>query len=165
MGRIFIFGDDIDTDVIAPGGYLHLTIENLKKHCMEAIYPDFWKDVTKGDIIIAGKNFGTGSSREQAPVVLMELGISLILARSFARIFFRNAVNVGLLIGTFGGTVEFKQGDTADLDIKRGKLIRTTDQKEIEFKSPSGALADILSAGGIIAYTLKKQGKTHENQH
>ena len=121
MGRIFVFGDDIDTDVIAPGGYLHLKIEDVKKHCMEAIYPDFWKEVSKGDVIIAGKNFGTGSSREQAPVVLMELGISLILARSFARIFFRNAVNVGLPIGTIADPSEFKAGDIAEIDLeKRG---------------------------------------------
>ena len=159
MSRIFVFGDDIDTDVIAPGGYLHLGIEDVKKHCMEAIYPDFWKDVSKGDIIVAGKNFGTGSSREQAPVVLMELGISLILATSFARIFFRNAVNVGLPIGTITGPLEFKQGDVVNFNLERGYLVRETDQKQIKFKALSGALADILSEGGIIPYTLKKLGR------
>ena len=159
MSRIFVFGDDIDTDVIAPGGYLHLGIEDVKKHCMEAIYPDFWKDVSKGDIIVAGKNFGTGSSREQAPVVLMELGISLILATSFARIFFRNAVNVGLPIGTITGPLEFKQGDDINFDLEKGELIRAADHKAIKFKAPSGALADILSEGGIIPYTLKKLGR------
>lgn len=160
MGRVFIFGDDIDTDIIAPGGYLHLKIDDVKKHCMEAIYPDFWKDVAKGDIIIAGKNFGTGSSREQAPVVLMELGISLILARSFARIFFRNAVNVGLPIGTLSGPVGLKQGDIADINVKEGKLVRISDGLEVRFAAPTGALADILSQGGIIPYTMKKLEKS-----
>ncbi len=165
MGRIFVFGDDIDTDVIAPGGYLHLGIEDVKKHCMEAIYPDFWKDVSKGDVIIAGKNFGTGSSREQAPVVLMELGVSLILARSFARIFFRNAVNVGLPIGTIAGPSEFKAGDIAEIDLEKGVLIRAADHKEIYFKAPSGALADILAEGGIITHTLKKLKGSSAGRH
>ena len=160
MARIFVFGDNIDTDVIAPGGYLHLGIEETKKHCMEAIYRDFWKDVSKGDIIIAGKNFGTGSSREQAPAVLKELGISLILAKSFARIFFRNAVNIGLPIGTIDGEVKIETGDTAEVNLDKGELLDSTSHERIKFRSPSGALSEILSEGGIIPYTLKKIGKS-----
>lgn len=161
MGRIFVFGDDIDTDVIAPGGYLHLGVQEVKKHCMEAVKPDFWKEVRAGDILMAGKNFGTGSSREQAPVVLMDLGISLVLARSFARIFFRNAVNVGLSIGVIEDRLDFKDGDTVEINLDSGKIIRKADGRELKFTPPSGALKDILASGGIIPYTLKRIGKQH----
>ncbi len=160
MPKAFVFGDNIDTDVIAPGGYLHLSIDQVKMHSMEAIFPDFPKMVEKGDILVAGKNFGSGSSREQAPVVLMELGISLVVAKGFARLFFRNAVNVGLSIGTIIGSTDIAQGDLVTYDVAGGEIRNVSKGTVTRFSQPQGALNDILNEGGIVPYTLKKLGRS-----
>ncbi|MCL4341984.1 MAG: 3-isopropylmalate dehydratase [Candidatus Thermoplasmatota archaeon] len=160
MPKAFVFGDNIDTDVIAPGGYLHLGIDQVKMHSMEAIFPDFWKSVSKGDILVAGKNFGSGSSREQAPVVLIELGISLVVAKSFARLFFRNAVNVGLPIGVINDLTDISQGDPIEYNLARGEIRNQRSGSLTRFTPPQGALADILNEGGIVPYTLKKLSRS-----
>ncbi len=160
MPKAFVFGDNIDTDVIAPGGYLHLSIDQVKMHSMEAIFPDFPKMVEKGDILVAGNNFGSGSSREQAPVVLMELGISLVVAKGFARLFFRNAVNVGLSIGTIIGSTDIAQGDLVSYDVAGGEIRNVSKGTVTRFSPPQGALNDILNEGGIVPYTLKKLGRS-----
>ena len=99
QGRVFKFGDDIDTDIIVPATYLStFDPAELAKHCMEYTDPDFYKQVNKGDIVVAGKNFGCGSSREHAPIALKGCGVSIVIAKSFARIFYRNALNIGLYI-------------------------------------------------------------------
>jgi len=153
MARIFLFGNNIDTDVIAPGGYLHLPLESQKVHCFESIYPNFSKRAKKGDIIIAGENFGSGSSREQAPALLKEIGIVGVFAKSFSRLFFRNAINVGLFVGTYSSDNMFSDFDEV-LVLFENEEIRSQNSV-LRFISPSGIPKDILMAGGMINFAKK----------
>jgi 3-isopropylmalate dehydratase small subunit len=153
-GRVFIFGDNIDTDVIAPGGFLHLGLDVLKMHSMEAVDKNFHTEVGNGDILVTGRNFGGGSSREQAPLVLKELGIELVLAVSFARIFFRNAINVGLMISTISEDEYryFQNEKTARYDPARGLVNLDISNRVIKIKQPEEPLSGIISAGGLVNY-------------
>jgi 3-isopropylmalate dehydratase small subunit len=156
--RVFLFGDNIDTDIIAPGAYLHLPMGVLKMHCMEALDRNFPGNVKQGDILVAGSNFGTGSSREQAPLALKELGIELILAVSFARIFFRNAVNVGMNVGVIS-EVDYstiRDGETIEFNDKTSSLTLKSTGKAVKCESPDGPLKEIISAGGLINYVREK---------
>ncbi|MHB1709087.1 MAG: LeuD/DmdB family oxidoreductase small subunit [Thermoplasmataceae archaeon] len=163
-GRIFLFGDNIDTDIIAPGGYLHLSIEVLKMHCMEALDRNFSGKVNQGDIVVAGRNFGTGSSREQAPVALKELGIQIVLAVSFARIFFRNAVNVGLNIGIISESdySAIQDGEAAEFNNESGILTLKTRGMVVKYDPPRGPLEEIILSGGLVNYVRKKLGTSTE---
>ncbi|HOO54905.1 MAG TPA: 3-isopropylmalate dehydratase, partial [Methanothrix sp.] len=115
-GKAWVFGDDVDTDVIIPGPYLRTkNIKELACHAMEGLDPDFAKNVKPGDVIVAGKNFGCGSSREQAPLALREAGVACVVAKSFARIFYRNAINVGLPV--VEADVECREGDEVEVDL------------------------------------------------
>jgi 3-isopropylmalate dehydratase small subunit len=161
-GKVFIFGDNIDTDVIAPGGFLHLGLDVLKLHSMEAVNANFHTEVGNGDILVAGRNFGGGSSREQAPLVLKELGIELVLAVSFARIFFRNAINVGLMISTISEDEYryFQNEKTARYDPGRWLVSLDMSHRVVEINQPGEPLWSIISAGGLVNYVkmrLKKQ--------
>jgi methanogen homoaconitase small subunit len=151
-GRVWKFGDHIDTDVIIPGKYLRTTdMKVFAAHAMEGIDPDFSSNVHQGDIIVAGENFGCGSSREQAPLALKHAGISCVVARSFARIFFRNAINVGLPI--IEADIECAQGDVCNIDLQQGK-VRCSDKDYPGTKLP-GFLLEILTDGGLVAHRKK----------
>ena len=150
MPRIFLLGDNIDTDNIAPGGFLHLPIERQVEHCLESVINGFSSMVSKGDIIIAGDNFGTGSSREQAPVLLKMIGIQAVFATSFSRLFFRNSINVGLYPGTYSGTNPFTQGDTVNIDFSENRIYNA--RATLKFNPPAGILREILDIGGAINY-------------
>ncbi|MDS0256227.1 3-isopropylmalate dehydratase [Thermoplasmatales archaeon AK] len=152
-GTVHLLGDNIDTDMLAPGGYLHLGIETLKNHCLEAIDPDWSSRVSPGDIVVAGRNFGCGSSREQAAIVLKELGIALVLARSFARIFYRNAINVGLPIGIIKDDVRFAEGERVNYSLER-KEVRAG--QIVAFTGVTGPLKEILDSGGLVQYVAKE---------
>ena len=155
-GRVWKFGDNIDTDVIIPGKYLRTTdMSVFAAHVMEGINPQFSQKVKKGDIIVAGKNFGCGSSREQAPLALKHAGISCIVARSFARIFFRNAINVGLPIMEAG--IDCEEGDTVEIDLEKG-LVKNRNQAYAGTKLPD-FLLDILIDGGLVEHRKKKARK------
>lgn len=150
-GKAFIFGDDVDTGQIIPGEYVVLTDpDELATHVFEDIDPGFKDKVAKGDIIIAGKNFGTGASREHAPKAIKFSGVSAIIAKSFARIFYRNAINIGLFALTLPQVDEFNEGDRVSIDLGEGKVINLTQNKEYEFQLPHRVLLDVFSAGGII---------------
>ncbi|MCW6170786.1 MAG: 3-isopropylmalate dehydratase [Thermoplasmatales archaeon] len=153
MARIFLFGNNIDTDVIAPGGYLHLPLESQKVHCFESIYPNFSKQVKRDDIIIAGENFGSGSSREQAPALLREIGIGGVFAKSFSRLFFRNAINVGLFVGTYNFDTLFSDCDEVTVSFEDEEI--RSQNSVLHFTSPSGIPRDILMAGGMINFAKK----------
>ncbi|KAA8921866.1 3-isopropylmalate dehydratase [Thermoplasma sp.] len=157
-GRVFILGDNIDTDVIAPAGYLHLGIAALKDHALEAVRPDFHTSVRPGDIIIAGRNFGYGSSREQAPAVLKDLGIGIILARSFARIFFRNSINIGLPLGIIREVGDINDGDYVNYEPESGKIYDDDGNAVVLFTGPGGPLSEILEEGGMVDFIRKKLG-------
>jgi methanogen homoaconitase small subunit len=147
-GRAWKYGDNIDTDVIIPGKYLRTTdLKSLGEHAMEGITPGFRPSA--GDVIVAGKNFGCGSSREQAPLALKYSGISCVVARSFARIFFRNAINVGLPIME-AETAEINDGEIVEVDLDEG-VVRAGG-REYEGTRLPGFLQDILRAGGLVAY-------------
>jgi len=151
-GRTWKFGDNIDTDVIIPGKYLRTTdMSVFASHVMEGIDPGFSKKVRNGDIIVAGKNFGCGSSREQAPLALKHAGIKCIVAESFARIFFRNAVNVGLPI--IEARIDCKEGAIIEIDLMNG-IVRN-DQKTYPATKLPDFLLEILSDGGLVEHRKK----------
>jgi len=160
MGKVFKYGDDVNTDVIFPGKYTY-TIddpEEMAKHAMEDLDPTFMDRVKEGDIIVAGKNFGMGSSREQAVTCLVYSGIKAIIAKSFARIFFRNAINNGLPAIIHSEAVNaIREGDEVEVDLKDG-LIKTLD-KEFSFEPYPERLLEILQAGSLIEWVGKKLAK------
>ncbi|MFZ3169838.1 MAG: homoaconitase small subunit [Candidatus Methanoperedens sp.] len=151
-GKAWKFGDNIDTDVIIPGKYLRTTDMNVfASHVMEGIDPEFPKKVRKGDIIVAGKNFGCGSSREQAPLALKYAGIACIVAESFARIFFRNAINVGLPI--IEARIDCKEGDNIEIDLEKG-IVKNNGKTYPATKLPD-FLREILADGGLVEHRKK----------
>ncbi|VVB89191.1 Isopropylmalate/citramalate isomerase small subunit [uncultured archaeon] len=152
-GRVWKFGDNIDTDVIIPGKYLRTTdMSVFASHVLEGIDPQFSKKVQKGDIIVAGKNFGCGSSREQAPLALKHAGVACIVAESFARIFFRNAINVGLPI--IEAKVDCEEGDIIEIDLGKG-LVKNKDRSYRGTRLPD-FLREILVDGGLVEHRKKK---------
>jgi len=153
-GKVWKFGDDIDTDIIIPGRYLILRGEDeLAEHAMEGLDPEFPKKVNKGDVIVAGKNFGCGSSREHAPVALKGAGISVVVAESFARIFYRNAINVGLpLLEAKDISKKVSEGDEVDIDMDKGILKDLNTSEEFEVKGLPDFMLEILNKGGLIPY-------------
>ncbi|HUW42917.1 MAG TPA: 3-isopropylmalate dehydratase [Thermoplasmata archaeon] len=153
-GRAWVFGDAVDTDVIIPGQYLDdYSPEFLAKHVMEGIDPTFSSRVTKGDIVVAGKYFGIGSSREQAAIALKTAGVGIILAESFARIFFRNAINLGMLPIVCPGCARmFRSGDELCVDVEQGKAFDSKDPKRsLDFKPLSPMISKIYEVGGLVS--------------
>lgn len=155
-GRAFVFGDDIDTDALAPGRYMKASIEELARHCLEAIAPDFADAVRPGDIVVAGRNFGMGSSREQAAQALKELGVSAVVARSFGGIFLRNALNLGLPVMTCAGTDAVRAGDRVSVDLARGELINETQGTVMQGDPLPAFLLDMLADGGLVPHLERK---------
>ncbi|MBN1677357.1 MAG: 3-isopropylmalate dehydratase small subunit [Candidatus Thermoplasmatota archaeon] len=160
-GRVWKFGDDVNTDMIIPGRYLdRYDPKHLASHAMEGADKDFASKVRPDDIVIAGKNFGCGSSREQAVVALKESGVSAVIAKSFARIFYRNAINLGLLVIASDSAAEvFKDGDMVAVDLG-GSAVRSKDGTKMAplHKPPERAMA-ILRAGGLIPYIKSSLGR------
>lgn len=155
-GRVWILGNDVDTDVIIPGKYLRTTdMQVFADHAMEGIDPEFPRKVRKGDIIVAGDNFGCGSSREQAPLALKHAGVSCVVARYFARIFFRNAINVGLPL--IEANVECREGDNVEISLLEG-TVKANGQTYQGNKLPD-FLLEILTDGGLVAHRKAAQRK------
>ncbi|HHH79499.1 MAG: 3-isopropylmalate dehydratase small subunit [Thermoplasmata archaeon] len=159
-GKAWVFGDDIDTDQIFPGAYLTLTdVEEMGKHAMEGVpgREDFAKKVAKGDIIVAGKNFGCGSSREQAPIAIKGSGVSVVVAKSFARIFYRNAVNIGLPIIECKEVEKIHDGDTLEIDLVTGDIKNETRNLRLKGTPVTSLEFEIMEAGGLIPYLKHKE--------
>ena len=156
-GHVFKYGDNVDTDVIIPARYLNsFDAQELASHAMADIDPDFVKKVQPGDLIVAGENFGCGSSREQAPSVLKALGIKAVIARSFARIFFRNAINIGLPVIVCKDLYDHvEDGGEAELDLSAGTV--TVDGQVFSCTKLPEYMQKILSAGGLIASLNKEE--------
>ena len=150
-GRVWVLGDDIDTDIIIPTEYLALkTIDDMKQYGFSPLRPELAGEIRKGDIIVAGKNFGCGSSREQAPEIIKALGIQCVIAKSFARIFFRNSINLGLpLIVCKGISKEVKAGQELTLDIAKGTVTVKETGKVYACDRLGDQAMKILEAGGI----------------
>lgn len=157
-GRAWLFGDQINTDVLAPGYAMKLPPEELARHCLEAVDPDFAKSVRRGDIIVAGRNFGLGSSREQAAASLVTLGVGAVLAKSFARIFYRNAINIGLPVVAINLLGEVAAGDVLKLDLACGVLTHGKDGRHQSLHPMPEHIIQILQAGGLMAQLKQKMG-------
>lgn len=156
-GKAWKFGDSIDTDVITPTKYLSLPVEELKTHVLEPINPQLAQDIRPGDIIVGGKNFGCGSSREQAVMALKAVQIGAIVAESFARIFFRNAIAQGLPILTCPQASQyFEEGDEVELDIKKATVTNISRNNVIQGVPLTQDMLEILDKGGIIALLKEK---------
>ena len=158
-GKAWKFGDDISTDHIAPGRLFHLrsNLPEMAKHVLEDADPQFAAKMSKGDFVVAGNNFGLGSSREHAPTIIKLAGISAVLAKSFARIFFRNAINIGLLLVECD-TDKINAGDELELDVKKGFVKNLTTGAEIKITPLPDVMIKILDDGGLMAH-IKKHGK------
>ncbi len=151
-GRVWLFGDNVDTDVITPGVYLHAPMEEMKKHVLEALNPEFPKKVKAGDIIVAGKNFGCGSSRETAPDAIKALGVGAVIAESFARIFFRNAISIGLpVLPCPGVSRAFREDEEAELDISGAKVTNLASNQILQGQPLAKDILGILSRGGTLS--------------
>jgi len=151
--RVWKFGDDINTDLITPGRYNLTTDKNqLAKVAFIEYRPEFAREVKKGDMIVAGKNFGCGSSRETAPLALKTGGIKAIIAKSFARIFFRNAINIGLPVVICKEVDRIEEGDELEIDFERGVIHNLTKKEDFKLTPLSDFLVEILESGGLINY-------------
>ncbi len=153
-GRVFRYGDNVDTDVIIPARYLNTSDKKeLASHCMEDIDSGFVKAVQQGDIIVAGKNFGCGSSREHAPIAIKEAGVSCVIATTFARIFFRNSINIGLpILECPQASEEIKAGDKVSVDFSSGEIIDETTGKTYQAEPFPPFMQRLIEAGGLIPY-------------
>ena len=158
---IWIYENNVDTDVIIPARYLNTKDEKeLASHCMEDIDKEFSQKVKAGDFIVAGYNFGCGSSREHAPLAIKASGIKAVIAKSFARIFFRNAINIGLVIIENDKIQdEVDKNDEISIDIKNGKIINHTKNKEYSFSPYNKEIQEIIDCGNLVEYTKRKVGK------
>jgi 3-isopropylmalate/(R)-2-methylmalate dehydratase small subunit len=157
-GKSWKFPDDVDTDVIIPARYLVTTDpDELAEHVMEDIDPEFAGKVEKGNIIVAGKNFGCGSSREHAPIAIKAAGVSCVVAESYARIFFRNAINIGLPVVEAPDAVrESEPGDVLEVDTEEGWVLNTRTGKSYEAKPYPEYIKDIIAAGGLMEAVAKR---------
>ena len=153
-GKVWMFGDDVNTDLIIPGKYLELVDpEEMAEHAMEGIDPDFPRKIQKGDIVVGGTNFGCGSSREHAPLALKYAGIDAVIAESFARIYYRNSINIGLpALECPGITEAVEEGDTVEVDVTGGTVKNTRTGAELSFTSLPGFMIEILGEGGLVMY-------------
>ena len=153
-GKVWRYGDNIDTDVIIPARYLNTSNpQELALHCMEDIDKSFVTGVKAGDIMVADNNFGCGSSREHAPVAIKASGITCVIAATFARIFYRNAINIGLPLLEVGDDVKkIKAGDVLSIDLESGEIVNTTSGETIKATPLPGFIQDIAKAGGLINY-------------
>ncbi len=157
-GPVWKFKDNINTDEIIPARYLNTFDEKeLASHCMEDADKDFPKKVKKGDIIVAGKNFGCGSSREHAPICLKGAGISCVIAETFARIFYRNAINIGLpILESAAASRDIKEGDSIEVDLEKGKIKNLTTNKTYEATAFPPFMQELINAGGLMEYVKKR---------
>jgi 3-isopropylmalate/(R)-2-methylmalate dehydratase small subunit len=154
--KAWVFGDNIDTDVIAPGRYMKFGIEEIAPHCLEAVNPDLSRQVTKGDIIVAGRNFGCGSSREQAPAALKHLGVAALVAESFAGLFYRNALNLGLPALVCSGAKRIRQGDRLSIDYASNQVFDLTLDERLPFEPIPAHLMEMVRDGGLLAHLEKR---------
>ncbi|HEU19961.1 MAG TPA: 3-isopropylmalate dehydratase small subunit [Deltaproteobacteria bacterium] len=161
QGKVWKFGDDIDTDLILPAQYLNITDgAELAKLCFSDLRPEFALDVSPGDIVVAGKNFGCGSSREHAPLAIKMAGVKVIVAKSFARIFYRNAFNIGLpLIESEEAVENLSDGDTAIVDIAAGDIKKVGGNDIFHAKPIPEFMREFITAGGLVGYIRNKKLK------
>ena len=156
--RAWVFGDDIDTDVLAPGKYMKLDIDEIAKHCLETVNAEFASSVKPGDVVVAGRNFGAGSSREQAPAALKHLGVAALVAESFAGLFYRNALNLGLPAVACRDAKRIRQGDAVEVDAEQGVIRNVTTGETLRCETIPAHLMQMVRDGGLLAHLEKRLG-------
>lgn len=157
QGKVWKFGDHVDTDLIIAARYLNTSEPSeLAKHVMEDADPEFVGKMSSGDIIVAGENFGCGSSREHAPIALKAAGVAAIIAPTFARIFYRNSFNMGLPIFELEESAEINEGDEVKVDMAKGEVINLTQDKTYKFLAIPAFMQELVNAGGLIAFAKKE---------
>jgi 3-isopropylmalate/(R)-2-methylmalate dehydratase small subunit len=157
--KAWVLGDNVDTDVLAPGAYMKFGIEEIARHCLESLLPSFVSTVRKGDIVVAGRNFGTGSSREQAPAALKHLGVAVLVAESFAGLFYRNAINLGLPAVACAQAKSIKQNDLLKVDVEGGTIENLTTGEILSCEAIPPHLMPMLRDGGLLAHLEKRLQK------
>lgn len=158
-GKAWKFGDNINTDIISPAEYMDASYEVIGQHAMERVAPNFSKDIAKGDILVAGKNFGSGSSRETAQIALLYAGVGAVIAKDYARIFFRNCINVGLPVVTFADTDKINQGDELRVDLLSGRIEDLTTGEVFQGSRLPEHVLSIVQDGGLLAHLKKRLKK------
>lgn len=151
-GRAWVFGDDVDTDVLAPGLYFKAPMAEMARHCLEAVDPRFAREVQPGDVVVAGRRFGVGSAREQAAMALQHLGVGAVLAVSFGRIFYRNALNFGLPALFFPAAAEIRAGEVLEVDAAGGRIASPATGRAWTVNAIPPHLMDMVAAGGLMPY-------------
>jgi len=155
-GNAYTFGDNINTDIISPPQYMELTPQDAAKYAMNPVDPDFASTVKPGDIIVAGKNFGSGSSRETAPLSLRYLRIGAIVAKFFARIFYRNAINLGIPVVECDKADTINKGDALEIDFTQGVILNKTQNVSYQCSQLPPHILQLIQAGGLIAHLKKR---------
>ena len=155
--RAWVFGDSVDTDVITPGRYMKLPVEEIAQHCLEAVSPGFSTRVKPGDAVVAGRNFGCGSSREQAPAALKQLGVAAVIAESFAGIFFRNSLNLGLPALVCKDAKQIRDGDRLEVDFQNSMIRNVDSGKTFAFEPIPPHLLEMVRDGGLIPHLEKRR--------
>jgi 3-isopropylmalate/(R)-2-methylmalate dehydratase small subunit len=154
--RAWVLGDNVDTDVITPGRYMKFGIEEIAKHCLEPVLPGFSKEVKPGDLVVGGRNFGAGSSREQAPAALKHLGVAALVAESFAGLFYRNALNLGLPALVCPQAKQIGDGDAISVDFERALLVNQATKQTYPFEPIPPHLLEMVRDGGLLAHLEKR---------
>jgi len=157
--KAWVFGDNVDTDAIAPGRYMKFGIDEIAKHCFESVKPEFASSVKKGDVLVAGRNFGTGSSREQAAEALKHLGVAALVAESFAGLFYRNAINLGLPAVVCPEAKRIRPGDELRVDYETGKITDVTTGETLSAEPIPAFLMQLIRDGGLLPH-LEKRPRT-----
>lgn len=158
--KAWVFGDNLDTDVIAPGRYMKFGIGEIAQHCLESVDPRFASEVKPGDVVVGGRNFGVGSSREQAPEALKHLGVAVLIAESFAGLFYRNAINLGLPAVVCAQAKRVRAGDELDVDLERGSIRNRTTGETLACEAIPPFLMTIIRDGGLLPHLEKKLART-----
>lgn len=159
MGKAWIFGDNIDTDSLAPGKYMKLGIEEIAAHCLESVDATFAARVAAGDVVVGGRNFGLGSSREQAAAALRHLGVTAVIATSFAGLFYRNALNLGLAVLTCPDAARIRAGDTLRMDAEAGRIENETTGDVLGCEPIPSHLMEMVRDGGLLPHLEKRLGR------
>lgn len=155
-GQAWVFGDDINTDTMAPGLYFKEPMDVMARHCLEAVNPDFAPGVKSGDVVVAGRNFGVGSAREQAAMAFQHLGVGAILAASFSRIFYRNAINFGLPLLVFPAAAEIGAGEQLEVDAVAGRIVNCSTGRQYQVEGLPPHLMDMIAAGGLMPWLKQR---------
>jgi 3-isopropylmalate/(R)-2-methylmalate dehydratase small subunit len=159
-----VFGDNIDTDVLAPGQYMKFGIEELSRHCLESVEPRFAKEVRSGDLVVGRRNFGAGSSREQAPEALKHLGVAALIAESFAGLFYRNTINLGLPAIVCGEARRIRAGDQLRVDAGAGRIDNLSTGETLACEPIPAHLLELLADGGLLPHLEKRLAREREGR-